>query len=137
MLNGNSTVTCANIHMSTRLSFQLRFSAHFSFASDSSSQDRSKNSHAKHYLPTRWPQQNTTDGGLHIRNVFLTVLEARNLRANCWQVCFLLRPLSLACKMAAFALSSHGLFSVCAHYQCLFCKDTGPIGLGPNSYDFI
>ena len=120
LLEGKSTVTCTNIQGSTGLSFQLCFSGHFSFSSDRSSQDRSKNSHAKYYLPTRLPQQNMTDGGLRNRNVFLTVLEARNLRASCWQVCFLLRPLSLACRMATFSLSSRGLFSVCTHYRYLF-----------------
>ena len=44
--------------------------------------------------------------GLNNRHLLLTILEAGSPRSRCWQVCFLLRALCLACRPTATVLLS-------------------------------
>ena len=53
-------------------------------------------------------------------NDFLTVLEAGSPRSRCWQVAFLLRPRSLACRRLPFcSLLTWPSLCVCPRYLCL------------------
>ena len=77
-------------------------------------------------------------GALNNRFYFLIVLEARSPRARCWQVWFLLMPLSW--QMATISPYPHTVFPQCIHACCLSLyvqissshEDASFAGLGPT-----
>lgn len=78
----------------------------------------------------RVPQMEAWTTGIY----FLAVLEAESLRSRCWKVCYVLKPLSWACRRPHL-LCSHVLFPLCTCVLVSLCVSTFPFLRTPVRLD--